>query len=377
MDTYFAAPGRANEQELRDEFEIINHNPVVNGLLCSISGLLAVLDEHRQVIAVNDKFLEYLGLTRKDNVLGLRPGEAVRCVNAHEGPGGCGTGKTCRSCGAAIAIMASLENDKSAKKLCALTVKRDGREVDLALQVRSQPLMIGGKKFLLFFLQDVTRQQQRAALERTFFHDVNNLLHGLVGASELLVKGSESEGLAQHILQTARRMAREVEIQRSLAQSEAFTYQPQHSEVTTAQVLAELQNFYSTHPVAQNKTLHIQAVPFPTTIETDFSLLLRVLCNMVTNALEATDNYGSVNVWLEEKHGNLNFHVWNRQAIPEETALRIFQRNASTKPGEGRGLGTFSMKLFGEQVLGGKISFTTSPDKGTIFRLELPLKACR
>jgi sensor histidine kinase regulating citrate/malate metabolism len=51
-----------------------------------------------------------------------------------------------------------------------------------------------------------------------------------------------------------------------------------------------------------------------------------------------------------------------------EIANRIFQRNFSTKAQAGRGVGTYSMKLFGEKILGGKVSFTSSREDGTVFK---------
>ena len=108
MDTYFAPAERANENELVAEIEMVNKNPVMSGLLHSISGLLAILDEHRQIIAFNDSFLKMLGIHDPSEALGLRPGESLQCIHAHEEPGGCGTSKFCSTCGAAIAIVSSL-----------------------------------------------------------------------------------------------------------------------------------------------------------------------------------------------------------------------------------------------------------------------------
>ncbi len=100
---------------------------------------------------------------------------------------------------------------------------------------------------------------------------------------------------------------------------------------------------------------------------------MRVLCNMIINALEATDVNGLVKVWAEEKKAELSFYSWNNRVIPESVTNRIFQRNFSTKQQSGRGIGTYSMKLFGETILGGKVSFSSSETDGTVFRLSLPI----
>ncbi|MBD3287645.1 sensor histidine kinase, partial [candidate division KSB1 bacterium] len=67
-----------------------------------------------------------------------------------------------------------------------------------------------------------------------------------------------------------------------------------------------------------------------------------------------------------------SFCVWNKSAIPDDVTHRIFQRHFSTKNEPGRGLGTFSMKFFGEKCLNGKVDFTTSENEGTTFRIRLP-----
>jgi len=158
-------------------------------------------------------------------------------------------------------------------------------------------------------------------------------------------------------------------------QSESSIYQPLWCEITTKEIFEELQSFFANHPVRQNKDLKISTSHPMLSIKTDISLLLRVLCNMTTNAFEATDEKGTVQVWLEHKDSLLTFCVQNSQTISEDIARRIFQRNFSTKAEAGRGIGTFSMKLFGEEILGGQVSFTSSREKGTIFKFSVPLQS--
>ncbi len=371
MDTYFAPAERADEKELVAEIEFVSKNPIMSGLLHSISGLLAVLDEHRQIIAINDSFLKMLGIKDPSEVLGLRPGEALRCIHAHEEPAGCGTSKFCSTCGAAIAIVSSLNQDKPAERICALTANRNDHTIDIALLVRSHPIKIDGTKFLLLFLQDITVQQQRAALERTFFHDISNMLSGLLGASEMLSLENCQSDLVEIICQSSLRLKKEVEIQRCLSQSEGCTYNPLRHKITTGQIQEDLKSFFVNHPAARNKKIEFSPSDSTLSINTDMSLLLRVLCNMITNALESTEENGTIKVWLESNDNFLSFYVWNRQSIPHDIAQRIFQRNFSTKDGDGRGVGTYSMKLFGEQILGGQVNFTTSPEEGTVFRFSL------
>lgn len=54
METDFAAPERATDQELAEDIRMVSTNPVVSGLLHFVGGIVAILDTHRQVVAVND-----------------------------------------------------------------------------------------------------------------------------------------------------------------------------------------------------------------------------------------------------------------------------------------------------------------------------------
>jgi sensor histidine kinase regulating citrate/malate metabolism len=65
------------------------------------------------------------------------------------------------------------------------------------------------------------------------------------------------------------------------------------------------------------------------------------------------------------------FRVTNPGEMPPRAARHIFERGFSTKKGHGRGLGTWSMKLLGEGILGGAVGFY-SADETTVFWLSLP-----
>jgi sensor histidine kinase regulating citrate/malate metabolism len=139
---------------------------------------------------------------------------------------------------------------------------------------------------------------------------------------------------------------------------------------TAEQLLEPLRTFFANHPAAIDKTIDHQFPDPGISIATDISALSGVLCNVIINALEATQKGGVVHLWLENESDSISFCVHNEQVIPEDIAIRIFQRNFSTKDGDGRGIGTYSMKLFGAKVLGGPVSFTRSAETGTVFRFS-------
>jgi signal transduction histidine kinase len=93
----------------------------------------------------------------------------------------------------------------------------------------------------------------------------------------------------------------------------------------------------------------------------------------VCNGLEAAPAGGAVRVWSEPAgDGGARFHVQSPAVMPPEVQARVFQRSFSTKAAAGRGLGTYGMKLLGERLLGGEVSFVSREDVGTIFTVALP-----
>ncbi len=361
-----------NAPELAEQIRRLSSNPVITGLLQAVNGLIAIVDGQRRVVAINDTLLKMLDIEDPGEALGLHLGKVLDCVHADEDPAGCGTTRYCATCGAAIAMVLSLGQEKPVERICALTTKRGGQPRDIALLVRSQAITFDRKTFLLLFLQDMTLQQQRAALERTFFHDISNMLYALEGTSHLLLKEQPSR-LARNLHQTAVRLHREMSIQRCLSQSGTCDYQPVRHPFKLTDILTELRSFFANHPAARGKHLVITESETDLTVTTDLSLLSRVLSNMVTNALEASDQQDTVRVWTEHSNRSVIFHVWNRQTIPEALQSRIFQRNFSTKEQAGRGIGTFSMKFLGEAILGGKVDFRSTEELGTTFRFAVTL----
>jgi len=348
-------------------------NPVIDGVMRSVGGMVAVLNEHRQILTVNNELLRTMGIDG-GAVLGLRPGEAIRCEHAREMPGGCGTSRYCSTCGAAIAIVAALREGKTDEQKCVLTVDRNGRAEDLCLAVRAYPMQLEDRRLVLLFLQDITAHEWRAALERVFFHDINNTLQGLVGMSFLMEYQDDAElrKMVKPFQLMLSRLTKEVKIEGSLSGKDAHDYQPELQSVDIPLLIEEMKSVFLSHPVSNTKQLQVRTPAPDLQVRTDPSLLSRILTNMLKNAFEATDRGGEVRLGVELSNGSVSFSVWNGAHIPEAVALRIFQRHFSTKGGSGRGFGTYSMKFFGEEILGGKMDFTTSREEGTLFSFILP-----
>ncbi len=374
--TYFASAERLDEQQLHEQLAQVCDHPLLGTLLKTVGGLVAVLNEHRQILALNENLLGYLGVGSADNLLGLRLGEALHCPHAREMAGGCGTSKFCSTCGAAIAQAVALHHHRSAERLCAVDVTRGDKLLPLFLRVRATPMELDGRQLILVFIEDISAQQQSALAERAFHHDLNNTLTSLLCASEALASaqpGDPAMTSAAEVLHLTRRVVRELDLQRQLVAATVDNLRPILSATPLDTLFEELRRLISHHPASRGKRTTITRPQASVSIRAESTLLLRVLGNMALNALEATPPEGEIRIKADVTPTAVIFQIWNEIPIPPEVARRIFQRNFSTKGILGRGLGTFSMKLIGEQLLGGSVGFSSSALEGTTFHFSLPI----
>ena len=373
MRTFFASPERSTQAELADQAGVLCNSPVIGALMNLLGGLVAVINENRQLVALNHALLEHLGIRDAESALGLRLGEAVRCIHADRMDAGCGTSEYCATCGAVIAMVLSMKQQESVERDCYLEAWQDDRKVDAVFRVLAQPLHVDGLQFTLLFLQDRSREHEKEILERIFLHDITNLVSGIQAASQLLVWGDpgESEATKEQIAAYTDRLAGEISMHRMLLDGNKWVYSPQYRKISLQKVVEDLQCTVCHHPATSGKhILWPQPVP-QNEILTDDVALLRVLNNMLINALEASTEREQIrfSITIDE---DVRFEVWNPAVIPEMYQRRIFQRNFSTKEGQGRGLGTYAMRYLSEEVLQAEVLFVSREGGGTTFVLRLP-----
>lgn len=372
--TSYLSPDRTPADVLAAEIARAAHNPLLTALLDASGTAAAVLDRNRQAVAVNLEYLKVAGVDGPASALGLRPGEAVGCAYHDDGPGGCGAGRACPTCGAAIALLVAMHRGRANERTCALERRRDGVSSDLMLRVRVVPVELDGEPFLLLALRDVTAENQRDALARVFLHDLANVAVGLQAATARLDGPRRDPSAVEDVRFLSEFLVREVAVQRALCGGVAdLRTAPRRIEIDD--LLEKVRRAVQRHPAAETRRIEVSRTAARTIVWSDPTLLQHVLHNMAINALEATARGEAIRITVEERLGRVSFRVWNAGAIPAAVAPRIFQRHFSTKPGPGRGHGTYAMKLFGEQVIGGQVTFTSSAAEGTSFRMSLPVEA--
>ena len=174
--------------------------------------------------------------------------------------------------------------------------------------------------------------------------------------------------LRQQILQ----LDRAVQIQRALAAGVGGSVEPLPRTVSIAEELALLATAVDRSASLAGRRLEILPPPPGEVMVVDAAMLQHVLTAMALNAVEATPRR------RQGPHGRQSSpRPWSRSASGtpgtsrRRTVHRIFQRYFTTR-GPGRGNGTWSMKVVGEELLRGEVGFRSSELGGTTFWITLP-----
>lgn len=142
-NTYFAPAGRASDETLDAERRAIAQAAFIDALMQAMPDFVMVLNEQRQIVAVNQRIIKAFGVDDPATLMGKRPGEALDCIHAAEGPDGCGTGANCAVCGAVLAILESQESGLQSCGECRVVLCKDGGTA-LDLEAVATPLEVAG-----------------------------------------------------------------------------------------------------------------------------------------------------------------------------------------------------------------------------------------
>lgn len=366
--------GRLDTVTLQQQQGILRSEPLLQGIIdCMAEGVL-VLNQHRQILACNRQAAEWMKATKRP-WLGARPGEVFDCVHASTGPDGCGTGPNCITCGALQAILESQQRCRQVVRECRLLCHANPAIAALELKVIATSVEVQGQRVIVCAIHDISKPKRLALLTRLFFHDVLNTAGGIEGYAAMLAEELR-ERLAddfplRRLQDLAVQLVEELRGQRDLMYAESGDLTLETSAFRVAPLLAELIALYQAHPVAKDRSIRLEEI-WDGVVETDRRLLVRVLGNMLKNALEATPAGGVVSLGCKAPADQVLFWVRNAGAMPPEVQLQIFHRFFSTKGQTGRGIGTYSMKLLTEGYLGGRVAFTSTESEGTVFTATIP-----
>ncbi len=372
MKTKYASAERVSRDKIELQYSTLNNIGHLKNILDAASIIFFIVNEQRQIVFSNQHFLERMNIDKVEQILGLRPGETMGCVNAKNDYSGCGTSEACRSCGMVGSIISAIEDNKRVVRETNVVLD-DEKSTQLSLEVTASPFYQEGQRFIYFSAIDIEQKKRKEMMENIFFHDVLNLMTSLEGYLDMMENVNEDEKAryfpkVKHI---SNQLLEEIVSQQDLLKAENGKLSVNPKIVNARQVLEDVRAQLLFIRAASAKNILIESECESCDMVTDEVLLVRVLGNMLKNALEATQNGDTIKMGCVQVEDKFLFRVHNPGIIPQLLQHQIFQRSVSTK-GTGRGLGTYSMKLLGEGYLKGRVWFESNAENQTTFFMEVP-----
>jgi PAS domain-containing protein len=364
---------RASRDELagiRQQMQTISH---LDPLLDALPDATVILNRHRQIVMGNRAFMGLAAARSCPDFIGMRPGEFFSCEHLTEADEGCGSADQCSTCGGAWALLEATNSRSCSRECCLLTRGPQGVEA-LDLLLTATPLQWDENRLILVVIKDISHQKRLVFLEKIFLHDILNTVSAISAMTELLATDRlPAQDLRHDLAEMSHSLVEEISTHRQLMSAEAneiaVTQVVMAPRMLLEQVIATCRNL----PVARGKELDLTLGDNSATLfVSDESLLYRVLVNLAKNALEASRPGETVTLGCRIHEEEIEFWCHNRAAIPRTVQYQLFHRSFSTK-GEGRGIGTYSVKLLTERYLQGKVTFSSSKGAGTVFIITLPL----
>jgi K+-sensing histidine kinase KdpD len=374
MKTKFAQKGRAKRQDILNDYSNIISIDYLKNVLNSLPYIVAVLNPERQIIFSNKVLINTLHVNSIEDILGLKPGEAIRCINSDKEEDGCGASDNCKFCGTIQTIIESQKKQKSVSQECRIVTNLNGYEVGIDFQVTANPFLWDNEKYTILSLNKINSTKKRNLLESIFFHDFANKVGSLNGFLELIKEVDDPKKkmeFLKHAIEVSNDLSDDIALQRELLASEIDEFIIFRTNIQTMDILKNIIDHVSINKNGENKVLAVDDNSVNIIFKTDLVILKRILINMVINALEASSPGDKVTIGCKHGDGLLIFWVHNPAFISHEIEQQIFKRTFSTK-GTNRGLGTYSIKLFTEKYLNGKAYFTTHKKEGTKFYVAFP-----
>ena len=374
--TRYAPAHRYDQESLIKQKDYLEELSLFKQGLDATNSMILILNNYRQAVFANKAFLKMMNMKDASELLGKRPGEIIECIHACTEINGCGTSAACRYCSLLNTVLQSMTTNEEVTAELSNSNRMKGYEENINWAIHVAPLPVGQEIYYVVSLTDNSDVIQKRILERTFFHDIINTagaLKGIVG----LLKDDVPDRMKPEIAfveKGFKYLVEEIQTQKCLMDAENEQLVIENTVMDSMEILKSVSNLYIGHDVAIKKSIILDSHSISKNVTTDQSLLRRVLGNMIKNALEATEKAGKITLGcsMDATEEYIKFWVHNDNYMDEQVKSLVFHRSFSTK-GEGRGIGTYSMKLFGEKFLKGQVNFISKQEEGTTFYIKIPL----
>ena len=365
---------RSTPEEIDFYYKILSNHEEIVKIIDSMPVWVLVLNKNWQAVYYNQKLAQDVGAEHEEDIIGKRPGEILHCQNSALNENGCGNSVFCQYCGALSATVGSYSGETKVEE-CRIIRDNEGSKESLDLEVTVSPLELEGKEYTLFVIQDISDRNRRLCLERIFLHDLVNPAFAINSSAEMLLNETDQiarDELIRILLPASNQLLDEISAQRQILKAELKEWAPDRKEYFSIILVKECIDIVSNYLPDGQMNIFITPDSSSFKMNTEITLLKRVIINMLKNAIDASERDDKIYVTCKKiSEEMVSFTVHNSAYIPKDVRMKLFNRSFSTK-GQGRGIGTYSMKLLTEQYLNGRVTVESDPEKGTEFTATIP-----
>ena len=361
------APSPNNVSNLRRELDRTRRG--YERLFTSVPCFICVLDRDHQILEANQLYREEFGATDRSLCYEVCKGRSSKCPN-------CMVDRTFED----GEIYSSEET----------LVTRDGRRISAVVHTRPIVDDSGEIESVMEVFTDITEikklERQLALMGRAvagMAHRVKNILMGLEGGIFVVNEGLESgdqEGVSEGWEMVERNVELVSRIVKDLLYCAKERVPDLKPDVCPQKVVLDVQKLFAERLAKEEISLEVDLEEPFYTGAFDADGLHNLLCNLVTNAVDACrfdpagDKEGHTIVLgcRKNEEGATVFEVAdNGPGISEDMNERLFEDFFSTKGSEGTGIGLLVAQKVAEDH-GGRVTYTSKLGPGTTFTVTIP-----
>lgn len=262
---------------------------------------------------------------------------------------------------------------------CILSTPDGNREI-LASPAKSTDMVNG----IVVFINDVTEKQQLETMRREFTsnvsHELKTPLTTIYGIADMLANGivrpEDVTSFGGDIRNEADRLITLINDIVSLSKLDENSVPRQDTDVDLYELAEEIISRLEPNARAKNVSALLSGEHI--TLRCSRTVIDEVIYNLCDNAIKYNTEGGSYEVRVSHIPTKIRITVSDSgTGIPPEHLSRIFERfyrvdKSRSKKIKGTGLG-LSIVKHGVMYLGGTVRAESTPGKGTVFTVELPV----